>query len=98
MEATAGGPVLHGSCTEAKITELAEPDHPVLEVRERRDLGIQPKLNTKATTFVVNVLSRRHCRRLAGRDRRVCCERYRRATTPGRPRRDGPRPGRRCRS
>jgi len=60
VQPAAGGPVLNGSCTEAKLPQLAEADHSVLPGRQRRDLGIDRKLNTKATTCVVDVLSFGH--------------------------------------
>ena len=57
VEAAAGGAVLNGSCTEAKLAQLAEGYHAVLSRRDRRDLDIERKVNTKATTFVDDVLS-----------------------------------------
>ena len=57
VQPTAGRAVLNGSCTEAELPQLPESHHAVLAVRERRNLHIQRKLNTKATTCVVNVLS-----------------------------------------
>jgi len=57
VQPATGRAVLNGSCTEAKRPQLSERHHPVLAVRERRNLHIQRKLNTKATTCVVNLLS-----------------------------------------
>jgi hypothetical protein len=57
VQPAAGRAVLNGSCTEAELPQLSESHHTVLPIRERRNLHIQRKLNTKATTCVVNVLS-----------------------------------------
>jgi hypothetical protein len=77
VQPATGRAVLNGSCTEAELEQLAESHHAVLPVRERRNLHIQRKLNTKATTCVVNVLSlvlHRYCS-VPGRRRRRCYER-----------------------
>jgi hypothetical protein len=57
VEAAAGRAVLNGSCTEAKLAQLAEAHHAVLSRRDRRDLHVERKVNTKATTLVADVLS-----------------------------------------
>ena len=57
LQHTAGGAVLNGSCTETKLAQLAEAHDAVLSRRDRRDLHIERKINTKATTFVADVLT-----------------------------------------
>ena len=84
VQPAAGRSVADSSCTEAKIPELSERDHAVLPVRERRNLHIQRKLNTKRTRCGRNVLSLILHRNssVPGRCRRGCyvCEGA--ATTP----------------